>query len=100
MSRVLRVDPSVRADRHWRVAGAEGELKKDLLLNDAVLSDGVEVPVLAVHVDRSADVDSRRIHAPLETVRLVIDAEHLPVQAAAAGLRVRAPELPLHPQIG
>src|SRR5216684_6252606 len=99
MSGVLRVDPSVRTDRDGCVARADGELEKDLLLNDPALSDGVEVAVFAVRVDRPTVVDRRRVHAPLETVRLVIDAGHLPVRSAAAGLRVRVPELPLLLQI-
>src|SRR5258708_4242690 len=99
MSGVLRVEPSVRANRDGCVARADGELEEDLLLNNSALSDGVEVAVFAVRVDRSTYIDRRRVHAPLETVRLVIDACHLPVRSAAAGLRVRVLELPLLLQI-
>src|SRR2546421_9816131 len=86
MSGVLRVNAAVRGDRQRRVAGAEGELQEDALLDRPSLGDGVEEAVLAVRVDGAAGVDGRRVHAPLEALGLRGDAGDDAVGLAAARL--------------
>src|SRR5256885_15022882 len=95
MPGVLRVDAAVRADRQWRVAGAEGELQEDALLDRPSLRDRVEEAVLAVRVDGAVGVDGGRVHAPLEAADLRGDAADAAVRPAAGGLCGRVPRLHL-----
>src|SRR5258707_15760826 len=94
MSGVLRVQPAVGTDRDRRIAGAESQLQEVCVLEEAALGDRVKIAVLAVRVDRAGDVDGRRVDAPFEAVRLLVDAEDVAVRTAAGRRRIRALELP------
>src|SRR5207248_6653064 len=95
MTRVLRVDLAVAADRGRRVGRADGELLEDVLLLRAALIDRVEVAVLAVRIDDARCIDHEGVDAPLEALRMVADAGDVAVRVARAALGIRVLIAPL-----
>src|SRR5215472_6947071 len=108
VSRVLRVDLPVAADRKGRVCRAEGELQKEPLhprrvhVEDTGVSrrDHVGVSIFALHVHLLLRVDNRSIDAPFEAVRVIGNTTQLPVRLASAAVCFNAMKLPLRHQIG
>src|SRR5437867_3323128 len=97
---VLRVDLSVRADREWRVGSADRQVREYLVDEIAIAIDDVQVAVFAVREDGSVNVNRRRVHTPLESMRVVSSARQRAVGVSLTTVRVGVLKSPVDLQVG
>src|SRR6266581_3903649 len=95
VTRVLRVDLAVAADRRRRVGRTEGQLLEDVVTQRSGRQDGVEISILAVRVNRAVAVGDEGVDAPLESHRVVAHAGHVAVRIARAAQMVGVLKAPL-----
>ena len=95
VSVVLCIYLSVGPDGQRCVRRAERKLQELFLLERAALIDGEDVAVLAVGVNHPVTIYAEGVDAPLEAVRVIINARHRPIRLPRATERVRVLEFPL-----